>query len=256
MRPKLIVCIGRFFSEQRNETDSFEKFKGYLDKFGAIVRDKELHNLREMTEWIFIPAIDDPGQIRAMPSAPMSEYLLEGFMGKHLSSTTAKIKKVTLGCNPLRISFMGQEIVIARYNFLKKMQQNGFSKINFVQKQWLGQNPDHQPVADTYKVSNTILKQGFLLPLPQIVQPVLWNYAVDCLNLTPEPDILVLADECQDFHHKFETEDFSEDVPTSRSCHVLNPGNFANDHSFVVLYPLRPDEDKVESSKIDTSLKL
>ena len=122
MRPKMIVCVGRFFSEQNNEIESFEKFKGYLEKFGGIVREKELANLRDFTEWIFIPAIDDPGQIRAMPSAPMSEYLLEGFMGKHLSSTSAKIKKVTLGCNPLRISFMGKEIVIARFNFLKKIQ--------------------------------------------------------------------------------------------------------------------------------------
>ena len=98
------------------------------------MRDKELANLRDFTEWIFIPAIDDPGQIRAMPSAPMSDYLLEGFSGKHLSSTNAKIKKVTVGCNPLRISFMGQEIVIARFNFMKKLQQNGLAKISFVQK--------------------------------------------------------------------------------------------------------------------------
>lgn len=133
------------------------------------MREKELVNLRDFSEWIFIPAIDDPGQIRAMPSAPMSEYLLEGFMGKHLSSTAAKIKKVTLGCNPLRISFMGQEIVIARFNFLKKIQQNHLPKVNFEQKKWIGQNPEHQPVEDTYKISNTILKQGFLLPLPQII---------------------------------------------------------------------------------------
>ena len=98
------------------------------------MREKELANLRDFTEWIFIPAIDDPGMIRAMPSVSMSEYLLEGFMGKHLSSTTAKIKKVTLGCNPLRISFMGQEIVIARYNFMMKFLQNHHAKVNFVQK--------------------------------------------------------------------------------------------------------------------------
>ena len=196
MRPKLIICVGKFFSEQINESESYDKLKGYFEKFGSIVRDKELVNLRDFSEWIFVPAIDDPGQIRAMPAAPMSEYLLEGFTGKNQSGINSKIKKVSVGTNPLRISFMGQEIAICRYNYLKKIQQNGISKVNFVQKKWLATNPDHTPSEETYKVCNTILKQGFLLPLPQITQPVLWNYATDCLNITPEPDILILADEC------------------------------------------------------------
>ena len=87
MRPKIIVFVGRFFSEQNSESESYEKFRGYLEKLGGIVRDKELANLRDFSEWIFIPSIDDPGQLKAMPNSPMSEYLLEGFMGKHLSST-------------------------------------------------------------------------------------------------------------------------------------------------------------------------
>ena len=40
---------------------------------------------------------------------------------------------------------------------------------------------------------------------------MLWNYAVDCLNLTPEPDFLVLADECHDFHYKFDVDDLADD---------------------------------------------
>ena len=40
-----------------------------------------------------------------------------------------------------------------------------------------------------------------------------------------------------------------------RTSHVVNPGSFANDHSFVVLYPLRGQDEKVEASKIDLSQK-
>jgi hypothetical protein len=40
------------------------------------------------------------------------------------------------------------------------------------------------------------------MPLPQVTQPVIWDYAVDAFNLTPHPDFLVLADECNDYHHK------------------------------------------------------
>jgi hypothetical protein len=61
---------------------------------------------------------------------------------------------------------------------------------------YAGSQQDYQPVEDGYKVAKTILMQGMLMPLPQIVQPLIWSCALDCLNLTPEPDFLVLADEC------------------------------------------------------------
>ena len=83
MRPKLIICAGRFFSEQNNEIESYDKFKNYLEKFGSIVRDKEFVNLRDFTEWIFIPALEDPGQIDVMPQVPLAEHLLSGFIGNH-----------------------------------------------------------------------------------------------------------------------------------------------------------------------------
>jgi len=35
-----------------------------------------------------------------------------------------KFKRVTVACNPCRISFLGKEIVICRYNFLRKLKQN------------------------------------------------------------------------------------------------------------------------------------
>ena len=47
------------------------------------------------------------------------------------------------------------------------------------------------------------------MPLAQIIQPVLWSFAVDCLNITPEPDFLVLADEYDDYHHEINIDDFT-----------------------------------------------
>lgn len=40
-----------------------------------------------------------------------------------------------------------------------------------------------------------------MLPLPNLVQPLMWSHAMDTLNITPEPDYLVLADECKDFYY-------------------------------------------------------
>ena len=73
------------------------------------------------------------------------------------------------------------------------------------------------------------MHQSFLLPLPQIAQPVIWEYAVDTFNLTPHPDYLVLADECEDYHHKIPVDLKGHEKEEPRFVNVLNPGNFAQD---------------------------
>ena len=124
---------------------------------------------------------------------------------------------MTLGSNPLRLSFNGKEIVISRYNLFQKLKQNHHPRINFAQEKARVQESRNQQkstetkeVTDTYRVAKTILHQGFLIPLPQIVQPVMWAYAMDTLSILPQPDFLVLADECGDYHHSFDlTDEFS-----------------------------------------------
>ena len=110
------------------------------------------------------------------------------------------------------------------------------------------------PRSDTYRICKTILHQGFLLPLPQIVQPVMWAYALDALSIVPQPDFLVLADECTDFHHSFnlsdefstlqpgENIDMDDGEGRAKTCEVVNPGNFSHDLSFLALYPNNAEE--------------
>jgi hypothetical protein len=95
-------------------------------------------------------------------------------------------------------------------------------KVNFAQRKYVSTQENYPTKDDSYKVAKTILRQGHLLPLPQIIQPVMWAYATDVLNLTPSPDFLILADECQDYYHAIDDDE-------RRVCHVMNPGNFAND---------------------------
>ena len=112
MMPSIIVCAGRFISEQNRDRESFEQIRGYFEQFGNIVRERSFEYLRDHTEWIFIPALEDPGQVHVMPQVPLAENLLTGFIGNY----QGRIKKVTLGTNPLRISFNGKEVVISRFN--------------------------------------------------------------------------------------------------------------------------------------------
>ena len=101
-----------------------------------------------------------------------------------------------MASNPLRISYYGKELVIARYNFFRKLKKNHLYKVQIAQERL---SPEEVP--ETLKIARTILHQGCLVPLPQIVQPVLWAFAKDVLNLVPHPDFLVLADDCSDYHH-------------------------------------------------------
>ena len=79
---------------------------------------------------------------------------------------------------------------------------------------------------------------------------------MDTLSILPQPDFLVLADDCGDFHHSFDlTDEFSsmgsqaradidmaEDGRPKRTCEVVNPGNFSHDLSFLALYPNNREE--------------
>ena len=151
MQPTMIVCIGRIFSESVAETESANQFVRYMELLANIVTEKKLESLRENTEWLFVPALDDPGQIRMFPAMPYADYLIAPLV-------QAKFRSVRSVPNPTRISFLGKEIVISRFNYLKKIKQNHLSKIGFVQSKYLTSNPDVPRVEDTYRLAKTILK--------------------------------------------------------------------------------------------------
>lgn len=240
MCPEMIIVCGRLFSEYVNETESTARFRSYLEAIMTIMKDLNCVNLRDHTEWIFVPSIEDAGQIKTMPAIPFAESLFQS-----LKTGPMRIKKLTLANNPCRISFLGKEIVICRYNFTMRLKQNHHLKIA------AGQDRNRSTVEkpDSYKVAKTILRQGFLLPLPQIVQPIMWSYAVDTMNITPEPDILVLADDTEDFYHAMSLNELNgkETAGGSKVIHTVNPGSFAQDGSFAVIYPFTA---KIEPSKI------
>ena len=87
------------------------------------------------------------------------------------------------------------------------------------------------------------------MPLPQIVQPLLWAYAFDALSICPTPDYLVLADECEYYQYDVENEMqvkfgqtgdvdmVADDEEQREMCRVSNPGSFATDQTFTVIYP-------------------
>lgn len=79
---------------------------------------------------------------------------------------------------------------------------------------------------------------------------MLWSYAIDLLNLCPEPDFLILADDAEDSYNVMSLQqlnDFALVETERKNVHVVNPGSFTADGSFAVIYP---HVGKVEPSKI------
>jgi thiamine pyrophosphokinase len=126
MRPEIIVIVGDFLSQRIAEKLPFDSFRVYFDTIAQIVKDNEFKCLRDQTQWIFVPSLDDPGQTKLMPCLPLSDYFFSGARG---TSVNKILKNVTLASNPLRISYYGKEIVISRYNYFKKLKKNHLAKI-------------------------------------------------------------------------------------------------------------------------------
>jgi hypothetical protein len=92
----------------------------------------------------------------------------------------------------------------------------------------------------------TLAEQAHLCPFPLPVKPVLWNYD-HVLRLYPLPHITLLADQTAAFTVPYGGgaggPPYSADRPTSiesdpQPCIFANPGSFARDLSFALLYPL------------------
>jgi hypothetical protein len=62
-----------------------------------------------------------------MPCLPLSDFFFTS--NRNGPGTNRILKNITLASNPFRISFYGKEIVIARYNYFKKLKKNHLVKI-------------------------------------------------------------------------------------------------------------------------------
>jgi len=59
------VCTGRFFSERACENDSFDQLKRHLNTLATLCKDHTF--LQNETEWVFVPSLEEPGQVKIFP---------------------------------------------------------------------------------------------------------------------------------------------------------------------------------------------
>ena len=98
----------------------------YFDEILIVVKDNELDCLRELTQWIFMPCLNDPGICKVMPSFKLSEYFVSGIRGNGPN----RLKKVMLGTNPMRMNLRGKELVFSRYDYFRKLKTNHIAALN------------------------------------------------------------------------------------------------------------------------------
>uniref|UniRef100_F1KYE6 DNA polymerase epsilon subunit n=1 Tax=Ascaris suum TaxID=6253 RepID=F1KYE6_ASCSU len=155
------------------------------------------------SHFVFVPGSDDPTIGTILPRPPLPFALFEQMK---------KIPNCSFASNPCRIQYANQEIVILRHDIIEKMCRNSI----------------HMPSATrdiAEHFCRTIASVGHLTPLPLHVCPVLWQMDY-CLRLYPLPDLVVIADQFQQF------------ALSQHECLFANPGSFARSQlEFHVYYP-------------------
>jgi len=192
-----------------NPQQNYSELKSHITQFAQTLN--EFTYLCNNTAWVIMPALEDPGISNILPRKPLPPCLLEPLK--------KKVKIIVNTTNPCRISFYGTELMFSRCNLLQY-----FKRLNVFQS----------PHEDFLNVIFTVMSQRSLVPVNRSHIPVVWNYA-HCMEFYKAPKYIVLGDLCNFYEQQIE------------GTYVLNPGNFAKDFSFAVMYPLL---GKVEPSKL------
>lgn len=85
-------------------------------------------------------------------------------------------------------------------------------------------------VQEAINVGSCVLRQGDLMPFSYIDQPIYWEHH-EALNITPHPDILILADTAIQYISIYKDEAL-----------VTNPGNFSVSKQFLMVVPGATDQ--------------
>lgn len=76
MCPEIIVLIGDYISQDNHDDESYDKIKSYFEAIGGIIRNNHYPCLKELTQWIIMPSLNDPGMVQVFPSFKLSELFM------------------------------------------------------------------------------------------------------------------------------------------------------------------------------------
>jgi hypothetical protein len=222
----LYIFMGNFSSLPLNEVLSNPS--AYRAGFEALA--SLLANFPDVTaksRFVFIPGPSDPGSANVLPRPPLPSSFV-----KCLLSNEA-IPHVTFASNPARIRFYSQEIVLFREDLSLKLRRRAILTPLY------SLEGESRPISGTQHMSQTILRQGHLCPVPLNAQPIFWELDYT-LRLSPLPEFIVIAEDEEQFSYPFfsSESDDKNDNPALATV-ILNPGSFGTQRDFSLLCPAK-----------------
>uniref|UniRef100_A0A0N5AF82 DNA polymerase epsilon subunit n=1 Tax=Syphacia muris TaxID=451379 RepID=A0A0N5AF82_9BILA len=201
--PVAFIFCGNFCSPGE-PFDIFKKSKDGFRHLSKIISElcKEYEELRK-SNFVFVPGLEDLSLSTVLPRPPLPYLLFEELKN---------IPNCSFASNPCRLQYADQEIVVFRQDIVEKMSRNSIHL-----------SPNTTDVAE--QLCKTIASVGHLCPLPLQVTPVYFEMD-HALMLYPLPDVVVLADQFQQF------------IISQSGCIFANPSSFARSQlDFLVYYP-------------------
>ncbi|KYB26713.1 DNA polymerase epsilon subunit 2 [Tribolium castaneum] len=204
--PAAFVFMGNFMSEScsSNKMDTLRKL---FKQLAELINKYE--NLATVTNFIFVPGLEDPCTSYVVPRLPIPSCITEDM--------TKMVKKAVFTSNPCRLQYCNKEITIFRADVLPKLLQASLHK---PKKSELSEN-----------LTRTIISQGHLSPLPLNALTVHWDFDYT-LSLNPLPDLVVIGDKAEPYEGKY------------KGCQLINPGSFCESGFQFKAY--NPATDKIE----------
>ncbi|KAJ3262622.1 DNA-directed DNA polymerase epsilon, subunit B [Boothiomyces macroporosus] len=199
--PFLFIFIGNFQSTSYvHSAAAATTYRENFDQLANIISKYPL--ISQNSHFIFIPGPNDPfGNMYSKPPIP----------AQYCKKLLSKVKNVTLASNPCRIKYCKKDILIFREDMMNIMVRNAAIPV-----------PNDN--IEKHLIS-TILDQGFLLPVPAEVKPIVISH-YNAMLVYPLPDLVILADKFEAYQHEYE------------ECQVVNPGSFPNNQfQFAVYQP-------------------
>lgn len=221
--PRLLVLTGPFhstsFAAAAGARKAFtEGMERLAEIFAAAPR------VAANSHVVIVPDVSDPGSANVLPRPPLPELFCRPLR--------RVLSNLTLGSNPCRILYHTQEIVVFRGDTSARMRRHcvirpkddilarpadsaegededikgGAAAATPAPAESREEDPDDSTGLEggpsetdlQRHVAASIVSQAHLCPLPLHVQPVFWAHDVG-LRLFPLPDILVLADDADQF---------------------------------------------------------
>lgn len=228
--PAAVILVGSFFNaSDHSSSETLLCYQSLLARlFGIAVR---YQSVVKRSLFVVVPGPQDVSLSGNLYPRSELPHQVQCFLRKNFEEHGLRL---SFQSSPVRIRFASQQITCAASALLRTISSlhcnSRFNKAQAV---------EGEPPEMSYRFALTVASQRHLCPVPQSIQPTMWNLD-HTLRLYPQSNIVLLCEDTQCFTHGFKDLDFC------MAC----PGNFSADGSFLAIYAQPRNDSLVEKLKV------